>query len=847
MTTYETGYQALGSFPEDDNDDESSPAIQILPEGGGNSWNHIQNLDDFFTRIYNYHQKNGYKCMVLDSFLQLLSIFILGSLLLCLHFVNYQLLFNYQHTGPKLTIPDLMISFHLWSSYFNFWLVALVILFVIVFLANVFKFLYNILKSLETRRFFIEALKIPSAELGNYTWHDVLCRLLEVQKEQQMCIHKQELTELDIYHRILRFKNYMIAMINKSLLPLRFRLPFVGECVFLSTALKTNIEIILFYSPWAPFDHWHLKSEYKNIHKRKDLAKRLSRQILWMAIGNFVLCPIIFGLQIMYTFFRYTELVKRDPGQLGLRRWSNYARLYLRHFNELDHEFQVRLSRGYKPAVAYMSIFTSPMFVLFAKYGSLLCGAFFAVLFALTLCDSDILDVEYVLGLLTFFGFLTATLHSMIPPEHEVYNPEVLMRAILSQIHYMPDNWKCNAHTNWVRDEFAQLFQYRFVYLIEELLSPIVTPIILFFWIRPKSLEIVDFMRNFTVDVVGVGDVCSFAQMDVKKHGNTQLLNTVKKVERTHYQQAEDSKTELSLIHFRMTNPGWKIPENGNSFLTGFREQAIRDIASLSMTPLDNPPLNPFHYLAGTGISKDSVLGGLGYYSSFGLNSIPSGQPGQSLDPLPGQGTGPQLAFPPGSQSGYSPGPQSGFPPGPQSGFSPGPQSGFSPGPHAGFSPGLQSGFSLGPLSGFSPGLQPALSVGYPSHLGNASLSINSLRARVKGAVASCEGPLFPWSSNVTGFASSGVNSDTSVVPHLQTNGLEQGLEVASVEMGLSALYIHDLNHRQSIRGIDNVDEAQSRRIWQSSPEEMRAFMTDQEINKQNEEISKQNSQSKPL
>lgn len=27
-------------------------------------------------------------------------------------------------------------------------------------------------------------------------------------------------------------------------------------------------------SPWAPFDHWHLKSEYKNIHKRKDLAKR---------------------------------------------------------------------------------------------------------------------------------------------------------------------------------------------------------------------------------------------------------------------------------------------------------------------------------------------------------------------------------------------------------------------------------------------------------------------------------------------------------------------------------------------------------------------------------------------
>lgn len=34
---------------------------------------------------------------------------------------------------------------------------------------------------------------------------------MEIQKEHQICIHKKELTELDIYHRILRFKNYMVA------------------------------------------------------------------------------------------------------------------------------------------------------------------------------------------------------------------------------------------------------------------------------------------------------------------------------------------------------------------------------------------------------------------------------------------------------------------------------------------------------------------------------------------------------------------------------------------------------------------------------------------------------------
>jgi hypothetical protein len=33
-------------------------------------------------------------------------------------------------------------------------------------------------------------------------------------------------------------------------------------------------------------------------------------------------------------------------------------------------------------------------------------------------------------------------------------------------------------------------------------------------------LEIIDFYRNFTVSVLGVGDVCSFSLMDMRRHGN---------------------------------------------------------------------------------------------------------------------------------------------------------------------------------------------------------------------------------------------------------------------------------------------------------------------------------------
>lgn len=61
------------------------------------------------------------------------------------------------------------------------------------------------------------------------------------------------------------------------------------------------------------------------------------------------------------------------------------------------------------------------------------------------------------------------------------------------------------------------------VFILEELLSPIITPFILIFPLRSKSLEIIDFFRNFTVDVAGVGDICSFAQMDIRRHGNPQV------------------------------------------------------------------------------------------------------------------------------------------------------------------------------------------------------------------------------------------------------------------------------------------------------------------------------------
>ncbi|MGH0121622.1 UNVERIFIED_CONTAM: hypothetical protein FKN15_006599 [Acipenser sinensis] len=196
----------------------------------------------------------------------------------------------------------------------------------------------------------------------------------------------------------------------------------------------------------------------------------------------------------------------------------------------------------------------------------------------LTVYDEDVLTVQHILTAITILGVVVTVTRSFIPDEHMVWCPEQLLQCVLAHIHYMPDHWKGNANKSETRDEMAQLFQYKAVFILEELLSPIVTPFILIFFLRHKSLEIIDFFRNFTVEVVGVGDICSFAQMDIRKHGNPQWLSEGQ-TEASVYQQAENGKTELSLMHFTIKNPCWQPPQESSFFISHLKEKVHHDAA----------------------------------------------------------------------------------------------------------------------------------------------------------------------------------------------------------------------------------------------------------------------------
>lgn len=205
-------------------------------------------------------------------------------------------------------------------------------------------------------------------------------------------------------------------------------------------------------------------------------------------------------------------------------------------------------------------------------------------LFILAIIDEDVIQVEHVLLIISAFMGITVVAHSLIPDENLIWCPEQLMKNILCHAHYLKPEWRGFAHTSKVVREFEDFFQLKAFYFINEIFSPFLTFFVLMFSLRPRSTEIIDFLRNFTVSVIGVGDVCSFAQMEIRKHGNAdwQIVNSnddlSPTVETNQYNQGENGKTELSLVHFALTNPHWKMAKEAKQFLRGIRKHAMHDL-----------------------------------------------------------------------------------------------------------------------------------------------------------------------------------------------------------------------------------------------------------------------------
>ncbi|KAL3083259.1 hypothetical protein niasHS_011061 [Heterodera schachtii] len=573
---------------------EKDPEMSSMREDRAR-WDHVGDVDQFFSYIYEYYQQKGLRCIALRYFFSLFRfVFVVFFSTFLLQCVDYGVIFNTRNATldgiplpEKKQIQDVFIS--QCHRHFNP-LVKIALLLALLFWVGQFaRICCRLVHLCETRNFFATQLQINDSDLQNLSWNDVVHNLCRAQERIHLIVNRDSISLLDIYQRILRHRNYFVALVHKSLLPPQIRLPFVGSVHYLSSGLRFNIEWLLFWGPWSPWkSSYALKDEFKERDNLERIARNMQMNLLVMSVVNLVFLPFVVVYQVLFSFFSYSEHFQRDRHILGMRKYSNYGREKLRHFNEMDSELDARLNRSYEFAVRYTDQFVSTQSKIIAKNIAFVAAAVFVVLCSLTAYDEDTLKIEHVTTLITISGAIVLACRVFIPNEHLVFCQHQLMRQIVANIHYAPKSWLQKAHSMEIYTEFTQIFRLKAELLLEELLSPLLTPFILYFYIRPRMMEIVEFFHKFTVRVDGLGDVCSFAQMDICRDGEIRLmsLNNESVVVHDSSNNAAKQKrsgnsygkVELSLLNFAVQHPDWTPPKECAEFIDNVKALVSHEI-----------------------------------------------------------------------------------------------------------------------------------------------------------------------------------------------------------------------------------------------------------------------------
>ena len=463
---------------------------------------------------------------------------------------------------------------------------VLIWLFAFLWIGKAFQYLLDIRRLRQMHDFYYYLLEIPDTDIQTISWQDVVKRLMALRDANPSTAagisdrhrrfigsqSKQRMDAHDIANRLMRRDNYLIALFNKDILDLTLPIPFFKNRPLFSKTLEWNLGLCILdfvFDGRGQVRPVFLKDSY-----RKTLSDGLRLRFVVAGIMNVICAPFIIIYSMMLYFFRYFNEYQRNPSQISSRQYTPFAEWKFREFNELYHLFERRVNMSYPFASRYIDQFPKDKTIQVSRFIAFITGALASVLALASVIDPElflgfeITKERTVLFYLGVFGTIWAVARGVVPEENLVFDPEYALNNVTDYTHYLPNQWRGRLHSDGVRKEFAMLYQMKVIIFLEEILSIIFTPFILWYSLPRCSDRLVDFFREFTVHVDGLGYVCSFAVFDFKKGGNNvphlqESRGNTDQDLRDEYYSTKDGKMLASYYNFLdnyATNPKQGVP-----------------------------------------------------------------------------------------------------------------------------------------------------------------------------------------------------------------------------------------------------------------------------------------------
>lgn len=574
-----------------------APQLRASPQANAMwTFTNASSLDAFLQEAYQYFTGHGMSSILLSRFLtQATELFVFCFAMFLTTCIDYSKVPVSKKTS-EILIPKCIDN----SSWIK---KAAIFLFVIYWGMMFVRNIGEIGRLRRMRNFYTHILEISEDDMQTVSWLRVVDGLVKVQNANVATANnpprmkryldynqpQQRITAETVANRLMRQDNYYVALFNKEIFDFTLPVPFVGNRVFYSKTLEWCIDFCLtnfvFDEQGAP------RAFALDVKNRKVLVEGLRRRLRFAALVSILFAPWnMLRFSIVYFFRYYTEFT-RNPARVSLRAFTPFAEWKIREFNELDHLFQRRIRQAYPFAVEYLKQFPKDKTDQICRFVAFVSGAFAGVLALATLFDSELfLGFEITEGRTAVFWVsvmvgIFSVAHGALPDETETHDPVLHLKEVLMYIHYMPTHWKDRLHSNEVRAEFSALYQNKVLIFLEEIISLVLTPIILYRNSNDRCERIVDFFRESTVHVEGVGNQCNFAVFNFKKHQNV-VENTATALQepdglRDDYFGLKDDKMAASIHNFAQYYSAYNQRQNGRRPLHGYQR------------PPEWPPMSP--------------------------------------------------------------------------------------------------------------------------------------------------------------------------------------------------------------------------------------------------------------
>ncbi|KAK6509543.1 autophagy protein atg9 [Arthrobotrys musiformis] len=568
------------------------PATRRLPPGfidpkqrAMYKWANVEDVDCFLHRVYEYYLGKGIYCICLERFIGLLTVaFVVGFSTYIFNCIDFTKL-RHSKSLEEVTIGHCMARMSIGST-------LILWIFCLVWMIKLVSYVYDIWRLWEIHQFYHYLLDIPDLDMQTIQWQDVVQKLMALRDSNPVTSlattrkyirnhsSKQRMDAHDIANRLMRKENYLIALFNKDILDLSIPLPFLRDHQLLTKTVEWNLGLAILDFVFHDGDNFN--PIFLKESSRKGLSQALRTRFVVFGFFNLLFAPFIVAYLVIHYFFQYFNEYQTNPSAIGSRRYTPLAEWKFREFNELVHLFHRRMNISYPFAVKYLEQFPKEKFVQAAKFVTFIFGSFAAVLAIASLLDTELLQFEItkdrtVLFYITLFGSITAVARGIIPAETDVFDPTYELSWFMYHTRYSPPEWKGRLHSDEVKKEFSKLYELKIMIFFWEVASIILTPFVMWFSLPKCSDRIIDFFREFTVHVDGIGYVCSFAEFDFNMTGPKKSASITGREE---YYDSRDNKMKSSMMGFLDSYGNRQVAASRIAYAPGYTNPLASPVAA---------------------------------------------------------------------------------------------------------------------------------------------------------------------------------------------------------------------------------------------------------------------------